>query len=1066
MIFMDKILKKITKYYKIMLCSFFVILIITFLMGKMLKASAAVDNLDIDGEAIVYLKDVGDVINSGQASAVTPTGKTIFVLLQQPETPSGIIGSHLSTLVILKKNSSGEYVEKARINDLDCGHANGATYFKENNKHYLLVATSADPSENPATIIKYELNLSDSSGYSVVSQKSISLNRRVNGIAWDNDQNRIIVSHSEEHHRSLVAYDTTFTTSNLIREIVENEDGSFKSGFGAPRLYGRKGDYYNNQDIAYYNNKIYVITAGSTKSNNPCKKFAVANGFVTEPGVPDSSFCANQDELLDNYLTVIDANTGDFSKLFFINGQNIGDKLRVHGYYSSNVMRELEDILFIDEKMYLGIQKGGNYVINEVTNSAEELFSYNKLYVNYKMNGGKLSSSHGSNVSSSGDDILIGGNKKVLNGYTGEYLIPGGLYDYNDPSAINIEKTGYHLTWEAEWKTADGTVYSQSERYSVYALADTSISDKTITLYANWIANNYSFSYDPNGGSGADMPFRKCVYDKSYTLDKNTYTRQGYKFVGWTLNRDGTGTVYSDRATVSNLTSRNEGTVMLYAKWEPISYKIYMKDNTSVGSTYTKTVSYNESFNLGTFRPIRTGYDLIGWSKSSTATTPTYAVSENVTNLSTVQGETVTLYAVWRGKQFTINFSSTGGSPVSSIVRNMNDTIGELPVPTRTGYTFAGWFTSTTGGSQVTSSTRVTSNMNLYARWNPIKFSIAFNSNGGTGTMANQTVTYGVSQNFTNNKFTKPNYEFVGWNTKSDSSGSSFSDGQVIPMLSSTNGATIELFAIWSAKQTYSITYNLDGGSLTTNNPTGYDITTETFMLNNPSKEGYTFKGWTGSNGNTPALNVYVNKGTTGNLNYKANYEANKYKIEFNIGDETKELEVEYGSTITDIPNPKKTGYSFLGWLDEDGYVLGATVGIGDKVYNPEFRPNKYKIYYDSNGGSGEMSTQEFIYDQKDRLIQNKFTRESGTFKNWSTKNDGKGETYSNEEEIFNLTAVDDDGIVLYAIWELASGDTKTDSGSNPKTGAFLSIGLILSIFVVGFITYLISSKNKKFKKI
>lgn len=75
----------------------------------------------------------------------------------------------------------------------------------------------------------------------------------------------------------------------------------------------------------------------------------------------------------------------------------------------------------------------------------------------------------------------------------------------------------------------------------------------------------------------------------------------------------------------------------------------------------------------------------------------------------------------------------------------------------------------------------------------------------------------------------------------------------------------------------YSITYNLNGG--TANNKTSYNLETETFTLNNPTKTGYTFVGWTGSNGTTPQKSVSISKGSTGNKSYTAVFQKNVYTI-------------------------------------------------------------------------------------------------------------------------------------------------------------------------------------------
>lgn len=83
--------------------------------------------------------------------------------------------------------------------------------------------------------------------------------------------------------------------------------------------------------------------------------------------------------------------------------------------------------------------------------------------------------------------------------------------------------------------------------------------------------------------------------------------------------------------------------------------------------------------------------------------------------------------------------------------------------------------------------------------------------------------------------------------------------------------------------QNYTITYNLNGGALVAGktNPTSYNVESQNITLNNPQKTGYTFTGWTGSNGTTPSTTVTIAKGSTGNKNYTANYNVNQYEVTY-----------------------------------------------------------------------------------------------------------------------------------------------------------------------------------------
>ena len=141
-------------------------------------------------------------------------------------------------------------------------------------------------------------------------------------------------------------------------------------------------------------------------------------------------------------------------------------------------------------------------------------------------------------------------------------------------------------------------------------------------------------------------------------------------------------------------------------------------------------------------------------------------------------------------------------------------------------------------------------------------YTVHFNGNGGTcgdGQMTDQTFTYDVAQNLTANAFDRSGYTFAGW-AKSENGNVVYSDKQSVSNLTTTDGGTVVLYAKWTPI-TYTITYNLNGGSVATSNPTSYNIETPTFTLNNPTKEDCRFTGWTGSNGNTPQTTVKIYKG-------------------------------------------------------------------------------------------------------------------------------------------------------------------------------------------------------------
>jgi uncharacterized repeat protein (TIGR02543 family) len=195
---------------------------------------------------------------------------------------------------------------------------------------------------------------------------------------------------------------------------------------------------------------------------------------------------------------------------------------------------------------------------------------------------------------------------------------------------------------------------------------------------------------------------------------------------------------------------------------------------------------------------------------------------------------------------------------------------------------------------------------------------VNFNANSGEGTMARQAINSNESIKLAKNNFKKTYYDFVKWNTKADGTGTNYTDEQII------NGSSISgeltLYAIWS-EHFYPITYNLDGGTVSSVNPTEYNELSNEIILNNPTKVGYDFVGWSGSNGDTPELEVRIPQGSSGSREYTANFNRHVYTITFNLngGEMDDELTrtINGGDPIGDLPTPTREEYIFQGWYQE-----------------------------------------------------------------------------------------------------------------------------------------------------
>ena len=158
-------------------------------------------------------------------------------------------------------------------------------------------------------------------------------------------------------------------------------------------------------------------------------------------------------------------------------------------------------------------------------------------------------------------------------------------------------------------------------------------------------------------------------------------------------------------------------------------------------------------------------------------------------------------------EKYTIAYDANGGtgSMDSHKVRIGNTAVLSAKTFTRTGYAFRNWNTKADGtgttyedGQQVTDIGANGETVTLYAMWvEDFRYTVAYNANGGTGSMESQEFQFGETKNLKTNEFTRTNYAFIGWNTKADGTGTKYEEGQSVKNLAQTSGDTITLYAIW-----------------------------------------------------------------------------------------------------------------------------------------------------------------------------------------------------------------------------------------------------------------------------
>ena len=321
---------------------------------------------------------------------------------------------------------------------------------------------------------------------------------------------------------------------------------------------------------------------------------------------------------------------------------------------------------------------------------------------------------------------------------------------------------------------------------------------------------------------------------------------------------------------------------------------------------------------------------------------------------------------------------------------------------------------------------------------------VAYDANGGTGSMTGHTVAQNGAFTVQDNGFTAPaGYEFDGWNTQADGRGTAYAAGDSVR--ADTVGESV-LYAQWKCIP-YRITYDLQGGALAAGvtNPTSYTVEDLPITLVNPGREGHTFLGWTGSNGTAASDSVTIPAGTTGDLSYTANWDANSYGYVIHhvekgttntLADDTTG-QADFGTTVT-VADKAGTIEGFAYDSDTDDITI-AVSGNEATIY---YVRNSYNVtYYVDGSQSGNAVPYAF---EAPVTLRPEPSRDGYTFDGWYTNSSCTGtraENFNMPAEDVNLygkfTANTDTPYVVEFYLQNDDGSTypTTASATDPRTG-------------------------------
>ena len=496
-------------------------------------------------------------------------------------------------------------------------------------------------------------------------------------------------------------------------------------------------------------------------------------------------------------------------------------------------------------------------------------------------------------------------------------------------------RTGYiFLGWTGEGIT---------EPQKTIEIPQGSTGDRTYT--ANWQVIEYTITLLDMDGAGTS---EALVYTVEQPVTLPTPTREGYAFLGWTVNSDMAPqlTVVLPQGSIGNRTYT--------ANWELTEYNITMDLNGGSGETALLYTVIDDEFALPT--PTRNGYEFVGWTGEG-ITTPQ-------TSVKIPKGSTgdKAYTANWQVIEYTITLDTNGGPNVSPIKYTVEDSF-TLPYPLRPGYEFAGWVLD--GSGMLPATTLIiyygtTGDLHYKAEWRLAEYTITMDLNGGSG---QEKVVYTITdEDFELPTPTRNGYEFVGW------TGEGITTPQrsvKIPKGSTGNKAYT---ANWKVIQ-YTIITLLEGGNAGSSGAYVYTVE-ETFTLPTPTRTGYTFWGWTGEGITKPQPNVTIPKGSTGDKTYIENWVETGYTITLDLNGGSGKEKVIYTMTDEDfeLPTPTRNGYEFVGWTGEGITTPQTSVKIpkgsmGNKAYTANWKVIRYTITLVTNGGAVIASIRYTVED-------------------------------------------------------------------------------------------------------
>jgi|GEM_PF-3276369 len=445
--------------------------------------------------------------------------------------------------------------------------------------------------------------------------------------------------------------------------------------------------------------------------------------------------------------------------------------------------------------------------------------------------------------------------------------------------------------------------------------------------WVSWVGDEM----DANGDGYADLFYLQGQYDSGMLVSR------------------GNGTYYAQNFALQD--SSNSGTVV----YDP-AYGTLGVMGVGYNNTLTRYYSLNATHSvshLASIQPTREGYTFAGWYEDANFAGSSFNFNAGVT-------ANKTLYAKWELVNYGVNYTMNGGinNPNNPTSVNAESSSVTLQEPTKPGSRFLGWYedNSFTTPITVVPGNRTTS-LNIYAKWlDPI--TVSFNVAGGSSVPA--------ISNLPGEALTQPadptrnGYTFAGWFTNS-----SFTTPYTFTTVPNQNTT---IFAKWTALN-FTITFNSNGGTAV--NSLSFDTDQNLSLPAAPTKVGHTFAGWYTNEALTTRFTS--TKMPPNNITLYAKWNVNIHQLNWTIEDQSFDMDVAYGSTLTSIlPTPTKYQFDFLGWSIDGETVINLntfTMPDADVSLIAIFKDNLPPVVFTLTDGDTYAGGVDIIFNEGTALL-------------------------------------------------------------------------------------------------